>query len=68
MLDEYVLFVAPSEMQLAIMDRLLSPSVLSAFLQHRLQPLGFSESAEPAHQLTDSRHATQDLQFAIGES
>lgn len=44
--DEYVVFVAPSKLQLAILDKLLSPTILNAFLQARLQPLGFSKSAE----------------------
>ena len=41
--DEYVVFVAPSKLQLAILDRLLSQTVLSAFLQARVQPLGFTD-------------------------
>ena len=50
--DEYVVFVAPSKLQLKIFQTLLAPGMLTAFLQSRAQPLGFSKlrfSCESQH-------------------
>jgi hypothetical protein len=54
--DEYVVFVAPSKLQLKIFETLLSPRMIDAFLNHRTQPLGFSKSAGVnSHVLADNQ-------------
>jgi len=40
---EYVVFIAPSKVQMDIFESVLSPRLIASFLQGLMQPLGLSE-------------------------
>ena len=69
---EYVVFVAPSKMQMEVFNKVLSPDQIAKYLRGGTQPLGLSERSfagvECARSRLYSRSASKSLQLSYGKS
>jgi hypothetical protein len=43
MAAEYVVFIAPTKIQMDVLEAVLNPTMLNAFIRGAMQPLGLSE-------------------------